>query len=87
MDRQRLAAATALVVLVAAPVVLAGCVSRRLAFEKPGASVEDRRRDQALCLRAAADDPARSQLMAAYRIDRDAYSRCMAALGYTLVAR
>ncbi len=87
MYRDGLATAAALIALVISPVLLAGCASKRLAFEKPGVTVEERRRDEAECLRVSADDSGRAQILAAYRIDRDAYADCMTARGYRTASR
>jgi hypothetical protein len=79
--------AAAVIALIAPVALLAGCASKRLTFDKPGVTVEEQKRDAAACLRASADNSDRAQILAAYRIDRDAYARCMTALGYQVVSR
>ncbi len=87
MRRHAFAATAALIAFIAPVVLLAGCASKRLAFDKPGITAEEQKRDEASCLRVSADDAGRAQILAAYRIDREAYARCMTALGYKVVSR
>ncbi len=87
MRRHAFAATAALIAFIAPVVLLAGCASKRLAFDKPGITAEEQKRDEAACLRVSADDAGRAQILAAYRIDREAYARCMTALGYKVVSR
>ncbi len=87
MRRHAFAATAAVIAFIAPVVLLAGCASKRLAFDKPGITVEEQKRDEAACLRISADDPGRTQILAAYRIDREAYARCMTELGYKVVSR
>ncbi len=87
MRRHGFAAAAALIALITPAILLAGCASKRLVFDKPGITAEEQKRDEAACLRASADDPGREQILAAYRIDRDAYARCMTARGYRVASR
>ena len=87
MCRHGFAAVAALIALIAPLVLFAGCASKRLVFDKPGITVEEQKRDESACLRVSADDPGRAQILAAYRIDRDAFARCMTTLGYRMVSR
>jgi hypothetical protein len=87
MRRHAFTATTALIALIAPAVLLAGCASKRLAFDKPGVTVEEQKRDEAACLRVSADDSGGGQILAAYRVDREAYARCMTTLGYKTVSR
>jgi hypothetical protein len=85
MDRHRLAVTAALVTLVASPLLLIACGSGPLTFEKPGVMVAERERDQKACGLASADDPDHGQILLVYRVDRDAYTKCMVERGYTVV--
>lgn len=73
----------ALLVLTAAA-MLAGCASGRISWEKPGVAQGERERDENACLRAAITADGGGQLLAPYCIDREVYSRCMEARGYTV---
>jgi len=66
---------------------LAACATEQIAFEKLGVNSADRQRDENACLRAAIGAETSGQLLAPYRIDRDAFIRCMEAHGYTTKAQ
>ena len=83
MHRHRLAVAAALASLLL-PLVLAGCGTGPLSFEKPGVTLAERERDEKECGLASADAPDQSHLLHVYRVDRDALADCMAARGYTV---
>lgn len=71
------------VTLLAATMLVAGCATPRIAWEKAGVTQAERERDENACLRAALAGEG-GQLLAAYCIDRDVYTRCMEARGYTV---
>ena len=74
------------IVLLAATTLVAGCATPRIAWEKAGVTQAERERDENACLRAALAGEG-GQLLAAYCIDRDIYTRCMEARGYTVRSR
>jgi hypothetical protein len=73
-----------MIVLLLVPLLmaLAACATEQIAFEKLGVSSGDRQRDENACLREAIGGGTSGQLLAPYRIDRDAFIRCMEARGY-----
>lgn len=73
----------ALISLVAAAALLAGCATSRIAWDKAGATAADRERDENVCMRAAIGLDSGS-LLVPYCIDRDVYTRCMETRGYTV---
>jgi hypothetical protein len=74
-----------LAALVASPFLLVACATGPLSFYKPGVTVAEQRLDEKACGLASADDPDHGQLLAVYRVDRDAVANCMAARGYTVM--
>lgn len=71
--------------LVAAAMLLAGCATGRIAWEKAGVAQAERERDENACLRSAITaDSGGGQLLAPYCIDREVYTRCMESRGYTV---
>jgi len=72
-----------ILLLVLVLMALAACATEQIAFEKLGVSSGDRQRDENACLRQAIGGETSGQLLAPYRIDRDAFIRCMEARGYT----
>jgi hypothetical protein len=76
---------TALIAVAAVSLLLAACGTGRISFDKPGVPVAERERDQKECALASADDPDHGQILLVFRIDRDAYARCMASRGYTVM--
>jgi len=75
----------AVAALVASPLWLVACGTGPLSFHKPGVTVAERQLDEKECGLASADDPDHGQLLAVYRVDRDAVTNCMAARGYTVM--
>jgi hypothetical protein len=79
--------ATALPIALLAAITLgAGCATPRIAWEKAGVTQAERERDENACLRAALGSEG-GQLLAAYCIDREIYTRCMEGRGYTVRSR
>ena len=72
-----------ILLLVLVLMALAACATEQIAFEKLGVSSGDRQRDENACLRQAIGGETSGQLLAPYRIDRDAFIRCMEGRGYT----
>ena len=70
-------------VLVAMLALLAGCAVKKIAFEKPGVAQADRQRDEGACLREAIGTDEGDGILLPYQIDRDAFTKCMEARGYT----
>ena len=62
---------------------LGGCVTSQISFEKGGVSAADRQRDENACLRVAIGADITRQLLAPYRIDRNAFIECVERRGYT----
>ncbi len=71
----------ALISLVAAAALLAGCATSRIAWDKAGAAAADREQDENACMRTAIGLDSGS-LLVPYCIDRDVYTRCMETRGY-----
>ena len=73
-----------MMILLLVPLLMAltACATEQIAFEKLGVSSDDRQRDENACLRASIGGETSGQLLAPYRIDRDAFIRCMEARGY-----
>ena len=72
---------------VLAAALLVGCASAggKAVYEKPGASGDQQRADEAACTRAAIDNA--GQRGAAYlAVDRDVVAGCMQARGYLVKA-
>jgi hypothetical protein len=67
--------------------VLAACATGTLDWDKPGITHAEQERDENACLRAAIGTDRGGQLLAPYCIDRDAYTHCMEARGYTVRSR
>jgi hypothetical protein len=63
--------------------LLTGCATGRIVWDKPGVTQAERERDENTCLRAAIGTDSRGQLLVAYCLDRDIYTRCMEGRGYT----
>ncbi|HJR01230.1 MAG TPA: hypothetical protein VKA83_06350 [Methylomirabilota bacterium] len=72
------------IVLLTAMTLVAGCATRRIAWEKPGVTQADRERDENTCLRAAIGSDGGAQILAPYCIDREIYIRCMEGRGYAV---
>jgi hypothetical protein len=74
-----------MMILLLVPLLMAltACATEQIAFEKLGVSSGDRQRDENACLRQAIGGETSGQLLAPYRIDRDAFIHCMEARGYT----
>jgi len=70
------------VVLLTAMTLVAGCATRRIAWEKSGVTQADRERDENTCLRTAIGSD--GEILAPYCIDRELYIRCMEGRGYTV---
>jgi len=71
--------------LVAAAMLLAGCATGRIAWDKAGVAQAERERDENACIRTAITaDSGGGQLLAPYCIDREIYTRCMESRGYTV---
>lgn len=79
----RWTAMTIPIVLLAATSLVAGCGTKRIAWEKAGTTQVDRERDENACLRAAVSGDG-GQLLVPYCIDREVYTRCMEGRGYTV---
>ena len=73
------------VILVGSLVVLCACSSTerpRVAYDKPGVSDADRKKDESQCSTAAVT-PSRSDVtLGMMRVDRDLFDACMKSRGY-----
>ncbi len=85
MRHARWAAMRVTIALLGAAVLLAGCATGRIAWDKPGVSQAERERDENTCLRAAIG--ADGALLVPYCIDREVYTQCMETRGYTVRPR
>jgi len=66
----RRTAMTVPIVLLAATSLVAGCATKRIAWEKVGVTHVDRERDENACLRAAVSSDGGQQILVPYCIDR-----------------
>jgi hypothetical protein len=87
MGDARWAAMRVAIALLGAVVLLAGCATGRIAWDKPGVTQAERERDENACLRAAIGSDGRGALLVPYCIDREVYTQCMEARGYTVQPR
>jgi len=83
MDHARWVAMRVTVALLGAAILLTGCATGRIAWDKPGLTQAERERDENACLRAAIGTDA-DGLLVPYCIDREIYTQCMEARGYTV---
>lgn len=72
------------IVLLGAAILLAGCATGRIAWDKPGITQAEREREENACLRAAIGTDGEGGLLLPYCIDREVYTQCMQARGYTV---
>jgi hypothetical protein len=72
-----------LTITLAITMIVAGCATSRVTYDKPGLGDPDRRRDEAECLRMAVGGEDPRFLLLPITVDRDAYERCMQRRGYT----
>lgn len=84
MCHVRRTAMSVTILLLGAAALLAGCATGRIAWDKPGVAQAERERDENACFRAAIGTDGRGQLLAPYCVDREVYTRCMEARGYTV---
>jgi len=64
--------------------LLSGCASTRVAYDKPGITQAERQQDMNECLRAAmGTSEGWGSLFRLYQIDREDYGRCLEARDYT----
>jgi hypothetical protein len=87
MGHARWATMRVTIALLGAMVLLAGCATGRIAWDKPGVTQAERERDENTCLRAAIGTDGRGDLLVPYCIDREVYTQCMEARGYTVQPR
>ena len=69
-------------VLLAVLALPAGCATRQIAFEKPGAARAERQQDEGACLREAIGTDTSDRILLSYQIDREVFTKCMEARGY-----
>lgn len=62
--------------------LLSACAMQRTVYERPGITEEQRKQDQATCIRAAISRDAEWRVLQIVQIDRGAYARCMENRGY-----
>ena len=87
MGHARWAAVRLTMALLGAAVLLAGCATGRIAWDKSGVSQAERERDENACLRAAIGGDGGGALLVPYCIDREVYTKCMETRGYTVRPR
>jgi hypothetical protein len=87
MGHARRAAMRVTIALLGAAVLLAGCATARITWDKSGVTQAERERDENACLRAAIGTDGRGGLLVPYCIDREVYTQCMEARGYTVRPR
>ncbi len=87
MGHARWATMRVTIALLGAAVLLAGCATGRIAWEKSGVTQAERERDENACLRAAIGTDGGGGLLVPYCIDREVYTQCMEARGYTVRPR
>ena len=74
-------------VLVVSITLLAGCVSPAPLYSKPGVAIQEQRRDEAECAKAALGNDDLPSGVFLLRIDRDTADQCMVARGYIVRGR
>ena len=74
------------VALLGTAILLAGCATGRITWDKSGVTQAERERDENACLRAAIDSNG-GGLLLPYCIDREVYTQCMEKRGYTVRSR
>ncbi len=76
------------VALVSSTVLLGGCPPGKSARdEPPGVAQSDRKHAEGECARAAPTNSDSGQSLMPYVVDRDVYTKCMEARGYTTTTR
>lgn len=75
------------IALLGAPILLGGCATGRISWDKSGVTQAERERDENACLRLAIGSDGRGGLLVPYCIDREVYTQCMEARGYTVRPR
>ena len=63
---------------------LTACAAQQWTYAKAGATEADRKRDQTECARAALSDYTPARVLGAFKIDRDAFIKCLEDRGYTV---
>ena len=69
--------------LMMSAVLAAGCATGRVAYEKPGSSEADRRRDAADCAHASISHEPGRHVLSPVVIDREAFAQCLERRGYS----
>jgi hypothetical protein len=68
-------------------ILLSGCATNTVVYEKEGAGQEERDRDQQACLRSAMEVVDARGVVANVQFDREVYQRCMESRGYIAKSR
>ena len=71
------------VLLVMSGVLAAGCAAGKVAYEKPGGTEAERRRDAADCAQASISHEPGRHVLSPVVIDREAFEQCLARRGYS----
>ena len=87
MGYARWAAMRVTVALLGTAILLAGCATGRIGWDKAGVTQAERERDENACLRAAIGIDGSGGLLVPYCIDREVYTQCMEARGYAVRPR
>jgi hypothetical protein len=66
-------------------VVLTGCATTKVAYEKPGATDAERKRDTAACAEGAIGHEPGRHVITPIVIDREAFAKCLEGRGYVRV--
>jgi len=66
-------------------VLMAGCAAGKVAYEKPGGTEVDRRRDVAECVQASIGHEPGRHVVTPVVVDREAFARCLESRGYSQV--
>ena len=71
--------------LLTALLLVTGCASSQNAYQKPGTSEGDRKRDTAECARASIGHEPGRHVVTPVVIDREAFAKCLEARGYARI--
>ena len=69
--------------MVLSMIVLVGCATSRVAYEKPGSTEADRQRDISECTQASIGHEPSRHVFAPVIVDRAAFEKCLEGRGYS----
>jgi hypothetical protein len=66
-------------------IVMSGCATGRVAYDKPGSTETDRKRDVSECTQASIGHEPQRHVVSPILFDRAAFEQCLESRGYTRV--